>query len=77
MKILSEMKLRNFKFWAGAIDRVEYLTSEQLDTIEEVLIDMFPDGIDDTTINELFWFDGDTIAEWLGYNSFGEFMQWD
>ena len=77
MKILYEMRLRDFEFWAGAVDRVEHLTWEQLDVIEEVLTDMFPDGIDDTTVNDLFWFDEDIIAEWLGYNSFDELVQWD
>ena len=77
MKILSETQLRNFEFWAGATDRVKHLTGEQLDTIEETLNDMFPDGIDDTTVNDLFWFDEDIIAEWLGYNSFDEMVQWD
>ena len=78
MKILSETNLRDFEFWAGATDRVKYLSWEQLDTIEEILNDIYPDGIDDTTLNDLFWFDEDTIAQWLGYEDFEELKPpWD
>ena len=78
MKILSETKLCHFEFWAGAIDRVKHLSEEQLDTIEEILSEIYPDGIDETTLNDLFWFDEDTIAEWLGYHSFDELIPpWD
>ena len=70
--------IRNFEFWAGAIDRVKYFTGEQLDTVEEILIDIYPNGIDDTTLNDLFWFDEDMIAEWLGYDSFEDLKPpWD
>ena len=31
MKVYSEINLRNFKFWCGAKDNAETLTSEQLD----------------------------------------------
>ena len=78
MKILSETNLRDFEFWAGAVDRVKYFSREQLDTVEEILIDIYPNGIDETTLNDLFWFEEDTIAEWLGYDSFEDFKPpWD
>ena len=34
---------------------------------EDILEELYPDGIDETTINDLFWFDRDVIASWLGY----------
>ena len=78
MKILCDTKLRDFEFWAGATDTVKYLSWEQLDTIEEILREVYPEGIDDTTLNDLFWFEDDLIAEWLGYDSFDELMPpWD
>lgn len=75
MKIYAEKSLRNFNFWSGACDTVKYLTLEELDNIEDILEELYPDGIDETTINDLFWFEDDTIAEWLGYNSFDEIME--
>lgn len=77
MKIYTEESLRNFEFWAGAKDTVKYLTLEELDTIESILEDAYPDGMDETEINDFFWFEEDTIAEWLGYNDFEEIMYRD
>lgn len=71
MKIISEDKrLRDFDFWSGAKDTVDYLTSDELDTIEDILEDAYPDGMTETQVNDLFWFDTDVIAEWLGYDDF-------
>ncbi|MDR0325076.1 MAG: hypothetical protein LBI19_03150 [Oscillospiraceae bacterium] len=75
MKITTETSLRHFEFWSGAADRVKILTWEQLDTIESILEDLYPDGMDETALNDLFWFDEDTIAEWLGYDSFDEIAE--
>ena len=75
MKIYSETSLQDFEFWSGAKDTVKYLTSEELDTIESILEDCYPDGCDETTINDIFWFEDDTIAEWLGYSNFEEIME--
>lgn len=70
MKIYSETSLRDFEFWSGARQTVELLTDEELDTIESILEDIYPDGIDETTVNDIFWFDDDFIAECLGYEDF-------
>jgi len=77
MKIYSEISLRDFEFWSGAADRVKYLTSDEMDTIEQMLEEQYPDGIDETELNDFFWFEEDTIAEWLGYSSFDEIMNRD
>lgn len=70
MKIIIEDKrLRDFDFWSGAKDTVEILTTDELDTIEDLLEDAYPDGMTETQINDLFWFDTDVIAEWLGYEN--------
>lgn len=71
MKIISEDKrLRDFDFWSGAKDTVDYLTSDELDIIEDMLEDAYPDGMTETQLNDLFWFDTDVIADWLGYDDF-------
>ena len=78
MRIQTEMRLCHFEFWAGAEDNAKHLSWEQLDTIEEILSEVYPDGIDETTLNDLFWFEPDVIAEWLGYGSFDELVPpWD
>lgn len=77
MKIYEEKSLRNFDFWSGAKDTVKYLTDDELDTIESILEDIYPDGMEDTQINDLFWFEDDTIADWLGYEDFEAIMHRD
>lgn len=66
MKIYSEKSLRNFEFWSGAKENAKEFTNEQLDQIEAILEDMYPDGMDETGINDLFWFEPETLREWLG-----------
>ena len=74
MKICSEKSLSGFDFWSGAVDRVKCLNDKQLDEIESVLEELYPDGMPETQINDLFWFEEDLIAEWLGFGSFEEIM---
>lgn len=77
MKIVSDISLRNFQFWSGAKDTAAELTVEQLDQVEAILEDLYPDGMTDTQINDLFWFESDTIREWVGiklYPKWGMFV---
>ena len=53
--------------WSGAADRVADLTDDQIATILNLLEEVNPDGMDETELNDFFWFDDDTYAEWLGY----------
>lgn len=75
MRIYEETSLRSFKFWSGANDTVKHLTLEDLDTIETILEELYPEGVEDTFINDLFWFEKDTIAQWLGYDDFEELLK--
>lgn len=53
--------------WSGAADRVADLPDEQIESILNILEDSYPDGMSETELNDFFWFDDDTYAEWLGY----------
>lgn len=61
-----EMSLRDFQFWCGAKSNASTLDFEQIEQVESMLEDLYPDGIDETELNDLFWFDFDQIKEWLG-----------
>ena len=67
MKLYSEKSLRNFEVWSGARDTANELTGQELDRIESELESLYPDGMDETDVNDIFWFDQDWIAEMLGY----------
>lgn len=75
MKIFEEKGLIDFEFWSGAKDTVKYLTDDDLEQIENILNAEYPEGIDETELNDFFWFEDDSIAEMLGYSSFDELME--
>jgi hypothetical protein len=62
------------EFWSGAISTINYLTDDELDMIEGIL-DESGEGMGMGELNDFFWFEDDTIAEWLGYNNFDEIMK--
>jgi hypothetical protein len=69
MLIYEEQNLRDFEFWSGGYDRAKELTSSDWDIVESELEAMYPDGMSSTQLNDLFWFDFDMIAQFLGYDS--------
>ncbi len=74
MKYTVEESLRNFKFWSGGKDRAVNCSDEELDRIEEFLEETAPEeGWTDTAINDVFWFEFDTIAQYLGYENEEDF----
>lgn len=75
LKIYRESDLSDFEFWSGARDTVKYLTDDEVRQIGQMLEEIYPDGCTETDINDFFWFEDDTIAEWLGYESFEEIME--
>lgn len=44
MKIFSDNSLREFNFWCGAEENAKELSGEQLDNLEFILEDLYPDG---------------------------------
>lgn len=70
MKIYRECSLTGFEPWSGAKETFEALTYEQLEQLEPILENLFPDGASATELNDLLWFEEDTIAEWLGFENF-------
>ena len=66
MTIKTEQSLSNFEFWSGAKINAEQLTNKEFDTLENELEDLYPDGMTDTELNNLFWFEFEWICEILG-----------
>ncbi len=71
MTITYELDLNNFEAWSGAKNTLERIQREgKCDLLEQVLEDVYPDGImTETELNDLLWFESDTIYEWLGIRS--------
>ena len=66
MKIYSDTNLTSFQFWAGAKDNANKLTYEELEYLDEIISDIYPDGIDETKINDWFWFDFEDVCDLIG-----------
>lgn len=70
MKIYKEESLSNFEWWSGAVataDRIwEERGTEGWNELEAILEDAYPDGMDETELNDLLWFEPETVYEWLG-----------
>ena len=75
MIIYKEESLKNFQFWSGASYLADKLTSKEFDVIEELLKELYPAGMEETEVNDFFWFEGDTIAQALGYDDEDDFLK--
>ena len=57
MKIYEAQCLRNFDFWGAARNNAELFTERQLDLIEDYLEDIYPQGLTEMALNEMFEYD--------------------
>ena len=70
MKYYVETSLENFEAWSGGRDTLEVLIEKGLcDTVEMFLEEVLGEDISDTAINDVLWFERDTIADWCGFSS--------
>jgi hypothetical protein len=76
MKYQVEENIHNFPFWSGAKDTIAELTIGEMNSLEQLIEDIFCDELPtDTEINDFVWFDRDTIAQHLGYDDFDHLMR--
>ena len=67
MKIYSEISLENFEAWSGAVDTLNRVREAgKCDELESIIEELYPDGMSETELNDLLWFEPETIYEWLG-----------
>ena len=66
MKIYVE-GLDNFNPWSGAIETYEAIEEAgKLEDLEFLLEDIYPDGLTETELNDLVWFDDEWLFASLG-----------
>lgn len=66
MKVISDISLKDFKFWESAQDTANELTDEQFDMVEQAIEELHPDGIGDVELNDIFRFDRNWVLETAG-----------
>ena len=59
--------ISNFTPWSGAVDTWNALDEhDKIDTLESILEDIYPDGMSETDLNDLLWFEPEAVYEWVG-----------
>ena len=67
MKVTSEITLRQFNSWSGATETQLIILRAGLENEFDSLIEeLYPDGIDETQLNDILWFESEWVYESLG-----------
>lgn len=70
MQMTYELDLRSFDAWSGGRITLDRIIEEgKCSTLEFMLEDLYPDGMSDTQLNDLLWFERDLVYEWLGISN--------
>lgn len=82
MKIVTDICLRDFEAWSGGESTLnklnELLTTDEMGSLEvqiEECLGADYSEITDTTLNDFLWYEGDTIAQLLGYSDWEDFIK--
>ena len=67
MIIKTDTNLRDFDAWAGAIETKNLILDAGLEEeFESIIEQCSPEGISETNLNDLLWFDSEWILKMLG-----------
>ncbi len=67
MKVYSEISLRQHDAWSGAVETKQaILDAGKEDDFDNLIEELYPDGISETQLNDILWFEEDWIFEMLG-----------
>lgn len=76
MTIKSDISLENFEAWSGGKSTLDRIINEgKCDELESMLEELYPDGMTDTELNDLLWFDSDTVFGWLGIRTYDQIKE--
>lgn len=61
------LTLVNFDAWSGAVETKETIINEgKAEQFDNLIEELYPDGLTDTQLNDLLWFEEDWVFEMLG-----------
>jgi len=68
MKVISNvMSLMDFDAWSGAVDTKEsIIQAGKVEEFESWIEELYPDGLTDTQLNDILWFEPEMILKDLG-----------
>lgn len=67
MKTFNEnTTLSNFNAWSGAVETKERIIEEgKADNFDQLIEELYPDGLSETSLNDILWFEEEWIFEML------------
>jgi hypothetical protein len=67
MKLYNETRLTDFQAWSGAVDtKNTIIDNDKMEDFEALIDELYPDGLSETQLNDLLWFDSEWVFESLG-----------
>lgn len=67
MKLYRELDLTRFEPWSGAVDTYNTIwATNKLNDLECLLDELYPDGLEETQLNDLLWFESEWLFDALG-----------
>jgi hypothetical protein len=71
MKVVNDnLSLRNFDAWSGARDTKDLIIgNNKVDEFDFLIEELYPDGLTETQLNDILWFEEDWICETLGIDN--------
>lgn len=68
MKTYNEnVSLVDFDAWSGAENAKQtIIDNNKVDEFDSLIEELYPDGLSETTLNDILWFESDWIFEMLG-----------
>ncbi len=62
MMVTYELDLARFEAWSGAVRTLDTLKEhDAVETFEQIIEELYPDGMTETQINDILWFE----PEWV------------
>lgn len=68
MKVINDnLSILDFNAWSGAVDTKKRIIDEgRHNDFDSLIEELYPDGINETRLNDLLWFEEEWIYESLG-----------
>lgn len=69
MKIYKDIDPSEHDAWAGAVSTLETIKQHNKDhEFNQLMEELYPDGMSETELNDILWFDSEWLFESLGIN---------
>ena len=76
MKVYQEISIRDFEAWSGAVATKDLIIkNNKEDEFDALIEELYPDGIDETQLNDILWFDDEWVLESLGIEEEDEYEE--